>query len=166
MVRDHNKNNNFEDSEIFTYTKDHLGSIRELTNKDQKLVQRYDYSAYGFTTLEKTENRNTNIEYVENIYAYTARPWLQLTGDYEHFLRWRNQDRFLSTDPFGVSGDGPNLYIYALGNPTGMIDPFGTLSFCENLQRRRSQNSLINNPIGMLRDHNGNGTLETNEIFI
>lgn len=126
MVRDHNKNNNFEDNEIFTYTKDHLGSIRELTNKDQKLVQRYDYSAYGFTTLEKTENQNTNIEYVESIYAHTGKFWLQDTGDYFHEVRWRNQDRFLSPDPSGLKG-GMNAYLFGKNSPIMYRDPDGKI---------------------------------------
>ena len=33
--------------------------------------------------------------------------------------------RFLSEDPLGFKGTGPNFYVYAAGSPTNFIDPLG-----------------------------------------
>jgi hypothetical protein len=36
--------------------------------------------------------------------------------------------RFISEDPFGFSGSGPNVYAYASDSPTNLLDPFGLQS--------------------------------------
>ncbi len=55
MARDINQNGKFDEKEVFYYSKDHLNSVHDLTDKNGKPVQRYNYTAYGKTKLEKTD---------------------------------------------------------------------------------------------------------------
>ncbi len=41
MVRDPDRNGTFSANDVFTYTSDHLGSIRELTDSVVNVIQRY-----------------------------------------------------------------------------------------------------------------------------
>jgi hypothetical protein len=58
-----------------------LNSVHDLTDYQGKPVQRYNYTAYGNTKIEKT-NPDQNAKLVQNPYAYTSREWKQETGDY------------------------------------------------------------------------------------
>src|SRR5690606_25990761 len=77
MARDINNNNSFEEDELFFYSKDHLGSVHELTDVNMKPVQRYNYLAYGETKVEKVDGQD---HFVKNPYAYTSREWEEETG--------------------------------------------------------------------------------------
>jgi RHS repeat-associated protein len=101
----------------YYYTRDHLGSIREMLKSDGNVVGRFDYDPYGRSTTVK----NTV-------------PDFNFTGLYRHsasnidFAVYRAYDpdlgRWLSRDPIGESG-GLNLYGYVANGPTGDIDPLG-----------------------------------------
>ena len=110
-------------TEVFYYTKDNLGSVRDLTNGAGELVQRYRYTAYGETTIEKDDGH----EFIESPYAFTSRELDQETGFY--FYRSRYYDpstgRFISEDPVGFGGGDPNLYRYVFNNPLRYTDPNG-----------------------------------------
>ncbi len=129
MLRDINKNSSFEDNEIFYYTRDNLGSIRELVNTQGKVVQRYSYGVYGTTRLEK-DNPNDSHEFVENPYAYTAREWEQETGLYYYRARFYAPEtgRFLSEDPIGFNSGDSNFYRYVGNSPLMYSDPYGLLT--------------------------------------
>lgn len=126
MVRDVNQNGSFEAKEIFFYSKDHLSSVHDLTDYQGKPVQRYNYTAYGKTRIEKT-NQDQQAKLVQNIYAYTSREWEQETGDYYYRARFYDpkSGRFLSEDPIGLSGGDDNLYRYVSNNPIKFNDPLG-----------------------------------------
>ena len=105
---------------LYYYTRDHLGSVRELLNNTGSVVGRYDYDPYGRST---TVINNTL-------------PDLNFTGSYRHsnsnldFATYRAYDpnlgRWLSRDPIGETGS-VNLYAYTFNNPTGFVDPLGLL---------------------------------------
>jgi len=128
MLRDINGNGQFEEQELFFYTKDHLNSIHDLTDFQGRPVQRYNYTAYGRTKIEKVDPVQVN-KIVSSPYAFTSREWEQETGDY--YYRARNYDpntgRFLSEDPIGFAGRDANLYRYVLNNPVKYRDPSGLL---------------------------------------
>ena len=102
----------------YYYTRDHLGSIRELLNNTGSVVGRYNYDPYGRST---TVVNNTV-------------PDLNFTGLYRHsmsnldFATYRAYDpglgRWLSRDPIAEAG-GVNLYAYVGNNSTNAIDPLG-----------------------------------------
>lgn len=110
----------FNGKTAYFYTRDHLGSIREMRSGSGKgaIVARFDYDPYGQST---TVIGNTL-------------PDFNFTGLYRHpasnldLAVYRAYDpdlgRWLSRDPIGESG-GINLYGYVKNRPTGNRDPLG-----------------------------------------
>lgn len=102
----------------FTQLKDALGSTIALVNASGNVVTYYSYDPFGNTTLSGATNGNefqyTGRENEGNgLYYYRARFYSPLLG------------RFISQDPLGFAGSGPNLYAYAGDAPTNYTDPFG-----------------------------------------
>jgi RHS repeat-associated protein len=100
------------------YTADGLGSVRDLTNASQAIVEQYSYDAFGNLTAPPTTG---------NPYTYTAREYDTETGLL--FYRARYYDpkvgRFLQQDPKGFDGGDVNFYAYTLNNPINLTDPSG-----------------------------------------
>jgi RHS repeat-associated protein len=105
-------------TDTFFYTRDHLGSIRELADTTATLRARYDYDPYGRTTKLSGDKD----------------PSFSFTGHYAHpsssllLTHYRAYDptvgRWLNEDPVRLMG-GTNLYNYVNGDPTGLLDPLG-----------------------------------------
>jgi RHS repeat-associated protein len=109
----------------YYYTRDHLGSIREMTDASGNLRARYSYDPFG---------RQTKISgNVDADFAFAGMFWspeasLSLT----HFRAYDpNLGRWLSRDPLKNAEviEGPNLYAYAANNPVNLTDPLGLDSF-------------------------------------
>jgi RHS repeat-associated protein len=108
----------------YFYTRDHLGSIREMRSASGKgaIVARFDYDPYG---------RSTAV--INN-----TLPDFNFTGLYRHSASnldlavYRAYDpdlgRWLSRDPIGEGG-GINLYGYTANDPLRFVDPFGLFWF-------------------------------------
>ena len=105
----------------FFYTRDHLGSIREVVNNSGGVVARYDYDPYG----RRTKLSGT----FDSDFGFTGHYYHAPSG--LHFAPFRAYSaelgRWLSRDPLGES-DGPNLYGYVRGNPVNWIDPLGLIT--------------------------------------
>ena len=100
------------------YTRDHLGSIREILSSSGTTLARYDYSAYGI------RSRTAGTYEAEKGYTghdYDAASDLILT-------RYRAYEPstglWLSSDPIEEAG-GLNLYGYAGNDPVNKIDVLG-----------------------------------------
>jgi RHS repeat-associated protein len=102
----------------YYYTKDHLGSTRELVNGSGTIVARYGYDPYGVTTLVSGSNLAT--KQFGKIFLH------QTSGLY--LTRFRafdpNDGRWLSRDPY-QEGGGLNLYNYCGENPVIRADRTG-----------------------------------------
>jgi RHS repeat-associated protein len=132
MLQDVNGSGTFEsEAETFFYTRDQLGSIRDLTGTSGVLQQRYRYSAYGVTTIERDQGSGTEQKLIENPFAYTGGELEQETGDYFYRARYYSalSGRFLSRDPIGFEGGDVNLYTYVGNNPVSFVDPYGLYKF-------------------------------------
>jgi RHS repeat-associated protein len=105
----------------YFYTRDHLGSVRELTDGSATVRARYGYSPFG----------------VRERLAGDLNSDFGFTGHYDHpwgglnLTRYRAYDprlgRWLSRDPIGESGVG-NRYAYVENDPLNKTDVLGLVS--------------------------------------
>ena len=104
----------------YFYTKDQLGSTRELTNGSGIVQAQYLYDPYGQAT---TLQGSTNVDFQYAGYYYHVRSSLNLA-----FYREYNSKlgRWISRDPKEERG-GVNLYRYVNNNPIEWKDSSGLL---------------------------------------
>ena len=128
-------------SDYGTYLYNAHGDVVQLV-KDDQVVERYDYDAYGNPKEEKSgekkaaekreDRQSNNSNSDQNPYRYAGEYRDEETGYI--YLRARYYDvklgRFLSADP---AKQGTNWYAYAGGNPVLYHDPSG-LFFSEAWQ--------------------------------
>ncbi len=110
----------------FYYTRDHLGSVREVIADDGLTVEsQYDYGIWG--EVERIAGTG-----IESVFRYTGHFYHESS---ELHLTWfRAYDtelgRWLSRDPFKdpeLLPEGPNIYGYAMRNPMSFVDPNGQM---------------------------------------
>ena len=112
----------------YLYTRDHLGSVRELCDSSGNIQTRYGYDPYGRTTLVS----GTNLSDFQYAGYYAHQPSglnLTLFRAYDP-----NSARWLSRDPLkdAEMSQGTNLYEYVKNNPIDLVDPFGLYS-CQQI---------------------------------
>lgn len=107
------------------FTRDHLGSVREVVADDGSLLARYDYKPYGERVLISGTYEATK--------GFTGHDYLPESGMI--LTRYRAYDpltgRWLSPDPIQEAG-GMNLYGYVGGDPVNAVDPLGLASDARN----------------------------------
>jgi RHS repeat-associated protein len=102
----------------YYYNRDHLGSIREMTNSTGAIQARYDYDPYG---------KRTKLSGMLDVdFGFTGHYYHQPSG--LQLARYRaydsNAGRWTSRDPIGERG-GINLYAYVKNQVIRAIDPSG-----------------------------------------
>jgi RHS repeat-associated protein len=115
----------------YYYTRDHLGSIREMTTgTNAAIVARYDYDPYGQQTLVS----GTAIADFGFTGLYVHQPSELDFASYRPYLpplgRWISRDPIEQVtgdfDSFAeLLPDGPNLYAYVANNPIEHVDWLG-----------------------------------------
>ena len=113
-----------EGSNDYYYTKDHLGSIREVVASNGTTVESiYDYSPWG----EVTKTGGTG---VESDFLYTGHYFHEASDLHLTLYRAYNPElgMWLSRDPIAENG-GINLYAYVLNDPINYWDPYGESAF-------------------------------------
>ena len=110
----------------YFYTRDHLGSIRELTDSSGNVRARYAYDPYGRRT-KLTGDLEADFGFAGMFMAAEAGLATTLFRAYDPEL-----GRWLSRDPLSnaETDEGPNLYAYVHGNPVNMMDPLGLKECC------------------------------------
>ena len=112
----------------YFYTRDHLGSIREMTDTGGNVRARYAYDPFGRRT-RMTGDLEADFGFAGMFLS--AETGLSLT-------RYRAYDstsgRWLSRDPLKDAEveEGANLYAYVRNDPVNLIDPLGLC--CEELK--------------------------------
>ena len=109
------------------YTRDHLGSVRELTDSTGSVVAEFGYDPYG--------QRSTLLGNSEADFGFAGQFREKTTGLSMTLFRIYNPStgRWLSRDPLGGAEfmQGPNLYSYANNSPVNLRDRLG-LDWSEN----------------------------------
>jgi RHS repeat-associated protein len=97
---------------------DALGSTIGMTDSSGALATSYWYDPFGTTTVGGAPNGNST--------RFAGRED-EGNGLYYNRARYYSPEagRFLSEDPMGFAGNGPNLYEYVGDSPTNEIDPSG-----------------------------------------
>jgi RHS repeat-associated protein len=130
MMRDINGDGNFDPAtEVFYFTKDQLGSIRDMTDSSGTLQQRYRYTAYGVTKIERDQGTGIAQKFIEQPFGYTGGILEPETGETQLGARFLDSTsgRWLSQDPIGFAGENTNLYAYTWNNPINYVDPAGNV---------------------------------------
>jgi RHS repeat-associated protein len=104
------------------YSRDHLGSIRELTDASGAVRAQLDYDPYGMVA-SSTGN-------VTSDFGYTGHWHHRTTGLYltRHRAYSPSMGSWISRDPIKTAEmlpEGPNLYGYVGNNPSNYRDPLG-----------------------------------------
>lgn len=102
----------------YYYLYDGLGSVTELIDESENVVNTYRYDPFG-NSIGKTET-------VYNPHQYTGRQYDEESGLYHYRTRAYSPEigRFMQQDPIGMA-DGANMYVYVGNNPVNGVDPSG-----------------------------------------
>jgi len=106
------------------YDFDGIGSTVGLSGQAGNYVDSYSYLPFGESQTVNNPVPNP-FTFIGFWGAATEDNGLSLMG--QRFYDG-NSGRFLSNDPLGIRGDGPDLYTYADNNPLTRIDPQGLFS--------------------------------------
>lgn len=105
------------------YTRDHLGSIRELVDDQRNVRARYEYDPYGRAT-KISGDRDSLFQYAGMIWHAPSKLNLTINRPYDQVLgRWTQRD------PIEEDG-GLNLYAYVENDPINSVDPYGLKRVC------------------------------------
>jgi len=107
-----------------SYLSDKLGSVIGLANGSGEVDTTYTYDPFGGSTAAG--------EPTTNPYQFTGRE-NDGTGLQYNRARYYSPEsgRFVSQDPMGFAGSGPNLYWYAYSDSVDFTDPSGEcIPFC------------------------------------
>jgi RHS repeat-associated protein len=97
---------------------DHLGSVTAVTDEVEAVVTRYAFDPWGRRSVVGG-SATTSAGYTGHRLHTNGSLWMTLFRVYD-----ANYGGWLSEDPSGFT-DGPNLYLYAKGNPVKFTDPDG-----------------------------------------
>ena len=106
------------------YSRDHLRSIREVTDDSGSVRVQYTYDPYGQSTGVGSESASFGFD---GYYSDAARGlYLAMHRPYS-----ADSGRWLSRDPVGESG-GINLYGFVQNDPVNKVDPLGLEPYIDN----------------------------------
>jgi RHS repeat-associated protein len=126
----------------YYYTRDHLGSVREMLNSSGTILTRYSYDPYGrATSTYLSGSTDATFQFTDDYYHAASTLNLTLNRAYD-----ANAGRWLSRDPLKdvEVTEGPNVYEYVGNNPIIFTDPSGLDTIVVN----KRDGVLTNSPTG------------------
>jgi RHS repeat-associated protein len=143
------------------YTRDHLGSVRELTDSTQAPRARYDYDPYGRMT-KVSGDLDADFGYTGHYFHEPSELNLTLYRAFNSKVGiWISRDPLINSEI--ILGTG--LYQYVKNNPVNLWDPFGLRDYSEAETRlilddaTRDSRGLLG-MWHMLLNHRGNGRFD------
>jgi RHS repeat-associated protein len=110
---------------LYALVRDHLGSVVAIADNTGRLVETYDYTPFGKTTISDRYGATISTSDAGNILGFTSR---EMDGGlYYYRNRWYSPQlgRFLEPDPIKLRAADMNLYRYVQNNPVLRIDRQG-----------------------------------------
>ncbi|HEX7028793.1 MAG TPA: RHS repeat-associated core domain-containing protein, partial [Gammaproteobacteria bacterium] len=106
------------ETETYYYHTDHLGTPKALTDQNQQIAWRADYTPFGMANIT-TGQASNNLRFAGQYFDAE-------TGLHYNWFRYYSPEtgRYITSDPIGLLG-GVNAYAYVGGNPISRIDPLG-----------------------------------------
>jgi RHS repeat-associated protein len=105
----------------YYYTRDHLGSIREVTDVTGHVRARYAYEPFGRRT-KVSGDLDADFGFAGMFWSGEANLAIAHFRVYDPQLgRWLSRDRLRNAEV----KQGPNLYAYVANNPVNLTDPSG-----------------------------------------
>ena len=119
-----NFSNNGTTATNYYYTRDSLGSIREVTDANGNIISQYNYTVFGQAIV--TNGINGQAPTVTSDFGYAGYYFHQPSGLNLTVTRAYSPSigRWLTRDPIGEHG-GVNLYAYVMNDPIDLSDPSG-----------------------------------------
>ncbi|MBI5021965.1 MAG: RHS repeat protein [Ignavibacteriales bacterium] len=115
------------DGTTYYYVKNTLGSVVAMMNSVGAAVERYEYDAWGQTTIwDGNYSVQRDSSHIGNRFMFTSREYDAEIGMYNYRAREYDPElgRFLQRDPI-VSDENVGLYSYVNNNPISGFDPLG-----------------------------------------
>jgi RHS repeat-associated protein len=112
---------------VYALITDHLSSVVAILDSNGDLVETYEYTPFGKTTIKNSSGTVISESVLNNVLGFTGREFDTNTGLYYYRNRWYSPDlgRFLEPDPIGLAGWDLNLYRYVTNLPIVLRDPLG-----------------------------------------
>jgi RHS repeat-associated protein len=105
----------------YFYTRDHLGSIRELTDNSGSVRARYSYDPFG-RRMKLAGDLEADFGFTGLFFAVEAGLSVARFRAYDADTgRWLSRDTLRNAE----MKEGPNLYAYVRNNPVNLTDPLG-----------------------------------------
>lgn len=146
---------------------DHLNSIRDVVDSEQRRREHKVYDTFGRTVSETdfdiygTELPAGDPAGVDTLFGYTGREWDDDVGLQYNRARWYDptQGRWLSQDPIGFAASDANLYRYVGNSSPNATDPSGLEQWHHTLPK------AILHTLGLIDDAGNSTSLVTGGRF-
>lgn len=128
-IADVDGDSNTSELKRFYYHTQLVGSVTEITDPDEQVVESYSYASYGAVTIADQSGTPVSTTQIGNPWMFTGRQWDSVAGLYHYRARAYSPtlERFVQRDPSEYV-DGMNAGAYVASAPTGRTDPRGLRS--------------------------------------